>query len=350
MRATGIDIGTGNIVVAEKENDELVYHKVKDVFFKVDPSSFMGGSAMDFGEEMLVRSKANFVKINEILYILGDDAFKFANLFHKECLRPMSKGVLNPAEPASTVMVTALIKGVLGKALNETDIIYYSVPADPIDSDFDVIYHASTVRSVLEGLWYKDIYKMNEGLAVIYSELEDEQFTGVGISLGAGMVNVAYSFLGMPIFSFSLARSGDWIDKNAATVTNETSNVVQYTKEAGMNLQKPKNNIENAISVYYKALIEYIVQQFNELYESTDPKKLPNIMAPIKIIVSGGTSMIGGFLDTFKQVIETGFPVPISEVVLAKDPLFAVANGLYNAAKIKAETVEKKSNVHEDES
>ena len=60
MRYVGCDIGTGNIVVSEKKEGKFIHYKVKDVFFKVVPSSFMDGSAMDFGEEMLIRSGANF--------------------------------------------------------------------------------------------------------------------------------------------------------------------------------------------------------------------------------------------------------------------------------------------------
>jgi actin-like ATPase involved in cell morphogenesis len=338
MRFVGLDVGTGNIVASEKKDDQFEYHKVKDVFFKIDPGNFMAGSAMNFGESMLIKSGANFVKIGETIYILGDDAFKFANLFHKECLRPMSNGVLNPAEPESTVMVSQLIKGVLGEPENEDDIVYYSIPADPIDADFDVTYHASTVKNVLSNVGYKNTYKMNEGLAIVYSELEDEGFSGIGISCGAGMVNVCYAFLGMPIFSFSIARSGDYIDKNAAIACNETMNVIQHRKEAGMDLMNRKDNVENAIAIYYESLIEYIVDKFNELYSSTDPKSLPNISDPIKIVVAGGTSMVGGFIDVMKVKIEEEFPIPVASIELARDPLYSVSRGLYNAAKVKAES------------
>ena len=67
--------------------------------------------------------------------------FKFANLFHQECLRPMSQGVLNPKQPTSNLMVSELVKAVAGPPQNENDALYYCVPAEPIDADFDVEYH-----------------------------------------------------------------------------------------------------------------------------------------------------------------------------------------------------------------
>jgi len=337
-RTLSLDVGTGNIVCAEKKLDKLEYYKVKDAFFKVNPSSFITGSALDFGETMLKKSGANFVKIDGILYILGDDAFKFATMFHKECLRPMAKGVLNPQEPESVIMVKELIRGVMGKSTDENDIVYYCIPAEPVDADFDIVYHSSVIKSVLTDLGYKKIFKMNEGLAVVYSELENEQYTGVGISWGAGACNIAYSFLGMPIFCFSVAKSGDWIDSQVAKATNETCNVAQHVKEAGVDLNAPKNKIESAISAYYDSLIEYVVDQFRKLYSSTDTKKLPNILDPLKVVVSGGTSLPKGFIEKLEASIREGFPVPVSKVQLAADPLFAVARGLYNAAKVKSES------------
>jgi len=47
--------------------------------------------------------------------------------------------------------------------------------------------------------------------------------------------------------------------------------------------------------------------------------------------VSGGTSLAGGFLERFKECFAAKkgkFPIQISEIRAAKDPMTAVANGL----------------------
>ena len=36
------------------------------------------------------------------------NAFKFANTFHQECMRPMSQGILNPRQQISGMMVGEL--------------------------------------------------------------------------------------------------------------------------------------------------------------------------------------------------------------------------------------------------
>ena len=334
-RAIGVDIGTGFISCAERDADQIKFRKIRDAFFKLNPSKFLEGAANQFGENMLKTSGAHYVKVDGIIYVLGDDAFKFASLFHQECLRPMSKGVLNPKQPVSNLMVSELVKAIAGRSITEDDVLYYCVPAEPIDADYDVEYHKQILNGVFEDLGYKNINVMTEGLAIIYSELADTQYTGIGMSFGAGMCNIVYSFMGMPVFSFSLSRGGDWIDSHAAQHTDETHNVVTTIKEkAGFSLYDSTNGIQKAISVYYESLLSYVVEQFKELYERTPKKQLPNVTMEMPIVIAGGTSLVVGFVERLRELIGDDFPVPISEIRHAQQPLFAVSNGLYQAAKL----------------
>jgi len=334
-RAVGVDIGTGFISCAEREDGLIKFRKIRDAFFKLNPSKFLEGSANQFGESMLKNAGAHYVKVDDVLYVLGDDAFKFANLFHQECLRPMSKGVLNPKQPVSNLMVGELVKAIAGPPASEDDVLYYCVPADPIDADFDVEYHKQILSGVFKDLGYKNINVMTEGLAVIYSELADTQYTGIGMSFGAGMCNIVYAFMGIPVFSFSLSRGGDWIDTHAAKHTDETSNVVTAIKEkADFSLYDTTNGIQKAISIYYESLLSYVVEQFKELYERTPRKELPNVTTEMPIVIAGGTSLVTGFTERLRELTSTDFPVPISEIKHAEQPLFAVSNGLYQAAKL----------------
>ena len=336
-RAVGVDIGTGFISCAEEEGGNIKFRKIRDAFFKLNPSKFLEGSANQFGENMLKNAGAHYVKVDETLYVLGDDAFKFASLFHQECLRPMSQGVLNPKQPVSSLMVSELIRAVAGRPQSDDDVLYYCVPAEPIDADFDVEYHKQILSGTFEELGYKDINVMTEGLAVVYSELADTQYTGIGMSFGAGMCNIVYSFMGMPVFAFSLSRGGDWIDSHAAKHTDETHNVVTSVKEkADFSLYDNTTGIQRAISIYYESLLSYVVEQFKELYEKTPKKKLPNVTMDMPIVVAGGTSLVMGFVERLKELTAEDFRVPISEIRHAEEPLFAVSNGLQEAARLSA--------------
>jgi hypothetical protein len=337
-RCIGIDIGTGTISSAEAGSGEkkIAFRKVRDCFFKVDPKDFLGGANPMFGEKMLKKTGAHFIKVDDTLYILGDSAYKMASTVHKDTLRPMAKGVLNPDEPESAVMVAELIKAVAGEAEKDDDVLFFCVPANPVDANYDIDYHRETLIDIFKSLGYKNINVMNEGLAVVFSELSEENFSGVGLSFGSGMVNLCYAFMGMPVMTFSISRSGDYIDQSAAKQVNDTATALTYRKEKGMDIRDPKDEYEKAIAVYYKTLLKYLVEQIKHVYSKKDKKDLPNLFEPIPMVIAGGTSLVGGFVETLTDLIRNDktFPIPISTIKHAEEPLFSVVHGLYQASML----------------
>ncbi len=134
----------------------------------------------------------------------------------------------------------------------------------------------------------------------------------------------SFSSIGMIVHN-----CGDWIDQNAAKAIGSTASKVCSIKESNIDISKPKNREEEAISVYIQALIDYSIE--NIIKHFSKVKSEITIPKPIPIIISGGTSKAGGFLDKFKERFEvhkSKFPVQVSEIKHAHDPLTAVATGL----------------------
>jgi hypothetical protein len=290
-------------------------------------------------KNMLTMSKINFIESEDKLYIIGDSALVMANIFKREVRRPLSKGVIAPGELEAEKILLILIESILGKATVPGEICYFSVPGNPTDKSLDVIYHQSMFSKLIGSMNYKPI-AMNESSAIIYSNCAVEQFSGIGISMGAGMVNVALLYQTMVGMAFSIIGSGDWLDESTARATGSTASRVQSLKENGLNLLDPTEGspkflrIREALCIYYKSLIlkvlegiknEFIKQQGNSI-------ELPNA---IPIILSGGTSLPKGFKELFEagfNTVKDKFPIPVSEIRMAKNPLGSVAEGLLVAA------------------
>jgi hypothetical protein len=145
------------------------------------------------------------------------------------------------------------------------------------------------------------------------------------------MCNVALSFQTVKGMDFSLARGGDWIDSHAAKALGSTAARVCSAKEKGVDLAHTGGDREaEAIALYIRALIRYcldnIAVQFRKVQNSIS---LPE---PIPFIISGGTTRAGGFeavfREEFEQVKKKGFPIQVSDIRMAKDPMTAVAEGL----------------------
>lgn len=320
--AVGLDLGTMNIVAARQlaSGDKVETKRVRDAFLDLDTDA----------KKTLRLSKVDYVEHADQLIVIGDSALNMANLFKRDVRRPLSRGVISAGELDAQEILSLLVSHVLGEPVTEGEHCFYSVPAAPIDDENqDIIYHKEVFRKIISEHGFT-AHPMNEAMAIVYSQCAEETFSGLGISFGSGMCNIALAYQTVMGMEFSLARGGDWIDSHAAKATGSTASRMCSIKEKGVDLANPKNRDEEAIALYIRALIEYCLEniaiQFRKVQTSMD---LPE---PVPFVVSGGTSRAGGFLDLFKEefakVKKKGFPIEISEIRPAKDPMTAVAEGL----------------------
>lgn len=329
----GIDIGTAFLVSAQSIGEKANFKVQRDAFFDVENNLA--------SKKMLAKLDANHIisEDKKRLFVIGEEALQMANFFSSEVRRPLSKGVISTREKEALSMIKIILHALLGSPIKEKEPCYFSVPAKPIDQDdYNVVYHQNILKSFVTSFGFKAV-PLNEAYAIVWGEMEDTNYTGMAISLGAGMVNCALSFMGISEddYQFSIARSGDWIDINAAAAVGLKASRITTIKEAGVDLLNPKGREHEAIKIYYENLIEYVCKGIEKKLSMSE--NLPNFEEPITIVVSGGTSKIGNFDKVFEKEIRTKtLPFEIKEVRKAKDPLNAVAKGcLLNALQHEEE-------------
>ena len=246
--AAGLDIGTMNLVSARRTlQDKVATTRIRDCFIDLEPEV----------KRALKLTKISYVEKDGNIIVLGDDALNMANMFKREVRRPLSKGVISPGEQEAQEILSMLVHKVLEDPVVEGEHCFYSVPASPIDDpDQDVDYHTEIYRKIVAEHGYTP-HPTNEALAIIYSQCVAENFSGLAISFGAGMANVALAYQTVLGMSFSLARGGDYIDLHAAKALASTSARVCSLKERGVNLATPKSREEEAVALYIRAVIRY---------------------------------------------------------------------------------------------
>jgi len=315
----GLDVGTMNIVSARKTPKGVETARIRDAFIDLPKES----------KKMLKLSNVSYVERDEEILILGDAALDMANVFGREARRPLSGGLVSSSEVDSLEVLGLLVRNVLGEPKTPGEHCYFSVPAAPIDQvGRDVVYHRGVFDRIVTECGYT-AHSANEAMAIIYAEAAKEGFSGIALSFGSGMTNVSLAVSTIEGLSFSVGRGGDWIDSGAAKSLGATQARICALKEKGIDLNNPGSREQEALAFYYKNLIEYVLDQIALQFKSIEGKfSLPK---PIPIIVSGGTSMAGGFIEFFAQVFEQKrkrFPIQVSEIRKAADPLNAVAQGL----------------------
>ncbi|HYF00805.1 MAG TPA: hypothetical protein VEJ18_17925, partial [Planctomycetota bacterium] len=320
----GLDVGTVNICAAATRTD------TKDVVYNIQRNAFLDVRGDAFTKKMLMKLGIDYIQQGDKGYVLGDAAFELANVFEKNTRRPMKDGMISPVEPEALLIVSLIIAQCLGHPRQQNEVCAFSVPADPIDVERNVIYHSGALQTVLRKLGYTP-RPMLEGHSIVFADLKEEDFTGIGISCGGGMFNVCVAYKSVPALTFATSRGGDWIDNNVSAAIGMPSSQVCALKESGVDLMNPKDRVQDAIVIYYRNLIQYTLETIRHKLESA--QNMPTFTKPIKLVCGGGTSMIGGFIDVFREEFEkTNFPIDVEEIRLARDPLRAVARGCMVAA------------------
>ena len=321
----GLDVGTSRIVAA-RNGDEKPH-------FESQLNAFITLPASKLTESLLEREGVFHQKAGGELVVAGNDAQKFAEVFHVETRRPMQRGVLNPCEPHSLGVIRAILTKMLGKASVEGRKVRFSIPAPTAPGDNAIAYHEASIRQILKQLGY-DPQPIEEGLAVVFGEMGFSNYTGIGISCGSGLCNVCFSVLSVPVIQFSVPKAGDFIDTQAANVVGELATRVRVQKERSFYLNGMSNDLTvNALTVYYDDVIHTLVNTMRATISST--QRLPKLDQAVPVVISGGTSAPKGFRDRFTMALKSqDFPIRLSEVKSPEDPLNSTARGALMAALV----------------
>jgi hypothetical protein len=318
----GLDIGTSRVVTARQINNEFKYDTQLNAFVAIPYAKMT--------EKVLQKEGVPYAVDGEQILVHGNEAERFADLLDKDIRRPMARGVLNPDEPESIRLIRQITQSLIGKA-EKGQTLYFTVPAPLLGEEGNLTYHETTLRQVLTELGF-EVKSVNEGLAVVYAELEASNYTGIGISCGGGLCNVCFSYLSVPIISFSIPKAGDFIDTSSAAVTGERPNRIRILKEQAFHINGHfENKLQQVLGVYYDDMIQTLVAELKRVFQGA--RNLPKLSRPIPMVLSGGSAMPTGFRERFETVLRASdFPVELSEIRTAPDPLTTTAKGALVAA------------------
>ena len=321
----GLDVGTSRIVVARSTDraHESQYESQLNAFITMPYSKL--------AESLLEREGVFHEVYGDELVVSGNDAQRFAEVFHVETRRPMLKGVLNPQEPHSLRAMRSIITRLVGKAGTTGRKIFFSIPAPCVEDDPTIAYHEASIQQILKELGF-EAHPIREGLAVVFGEMSSSNYTGIGISCGSGLCNVCLAVLSVPVINFAIPKAGDFIDTHAAAVTGELATRMRVQKELNFVVNGLSGDrVQNALTVYYDDVIQTLANTLRSTISST--QRLPKLEQSVPIVLSGGTALPKGFLKRFTTALKAeDFPIKISEVRVAADPLNSTARGALMAA------------------
>lgn len=182
--AIGFDTGTYNLVCCKRDAEGNFVNKREVNAFLSMPleNRFVFNMMKKAGVPLIERKDANTA------YALGEAAVNMAYTMNGiELRRPMKAGCLNPQEKSAQQIMSIMIHSLLDEVQTDGETLYYSVPANAINEETDADYHAKVLEQVFKAFRDKEGRRVtaapiNEGLALVYAELADKSYTGLGVS------------------------------------------------------------------------------------------------------------------------------------------------------------------------
>lgn len=284
-----------------------------------------------------------YIELDGNLHLIGQDAINYANILpNAQLRRPMAKGMLNPLEEDAFPILRHIISTLIGGGASPGSIVCYSVPGAPIDEDREVDYHSDTLKDIIETLGFRAI-PVNEAHALSLVGLENDDYTGIALSFGAGMMNASVCYKGISALTFATTKSGDFIDQNVSKDTGVNQAKAQSIKErADFSIAPGSKGLtreQNAIKSYYGSLIRYTLANLANQFNNSE--NTPVFPDETPIVIGGGTAMVPGFIELFKsEFTQADFPIPVGDIRLIEEPLVAVAKGCLIEAKMEGEDEE----------
>ena len=322
----GVDIGTSNIVIARRTKDGTFVNRFhRNMLYPLDVT--------DEAADLLEKSSYLYVKVGNKYFVVGEDALTLVNAIGEgEVVRPMKDGILNPSLKESTELLFYIIKAVVGDPIIKNEPLRFSLPANPVDSDMNNKFHEMILQNFFDRMGY-NAKPVNEAMCIAYDcnpilkGDKDVSLSGITVSSGGGMTNVALCYKGLPLQEFSITKSGDYVDEQAANVSGVKKSKIVKLKENQLDLLKVdfSDRILSALGVYYDEMMERVIYNISKKFSNTKS----DLDGQIEIVIAGGSSMPNGFCQKFEEKIRknTDFPFDVYRVRHSKTPFYSVSQG-----------------------
>lgn len=281
----GIDFGREDFVSAVQDESG-------SVTLKIVPNACLDIPPGDPDRGELEKISAQYRGARDGNTVIGEAAIRLGRRIGRDTRQAITSVVLSPEDEGLMPALRFMTAGILGRPKAPGEKCFFSVPADLAGGGrLDVAYHRSALERMISGLGFT-AKSILEGHAVVFSELADEDFSGIGVSCNDEMLNLCLAHRAIPVMAFSILRPA----------------------EGGI-----------------EAMVRLALETARDRLKSSGG--LPPLSKPPSVICAGTQSVPEGFITMFKdELARVDLPFEITSVRRAEAPRATVAKGALVAA------------------
>lgn len=285
----------------------------------------------------LLRAGIRFASCDGNLLLLGKAANDYARIFRTSSHSLLPFGEFPSHDILGRQILASHINRLLPvrRGLSHEAICCYSHPEAQPDAPQLNAERSRFLAQVLQLANYIPL-PLSAGMAVVLSELVDQNFSGIALIFGASCSEMSIAYHGREVFRTSAPLGGDWIDDELARrldrylfddqgIRYPDLQLLRHWRERLPHpLTMPRTSTDEMICEVYA---EFLTDVLRTCMDKFDPR-VASLRESWPLVCAGGLTRTNGFKSLIQHVLmEMKLPFAISQLRLAGHNDFIVARG-----------------------
>jgi len=324
-----LDLGSSEFRSLRREEQRLIARRMPAVYTVLED--------VPGNRRLLEQSQIPFSTPAGSLVVIGEPAQEVSRLLRHPLVPLLTGGVLGEQDPVSRQVCAWLINLLLPRAQSPHDLCVMTIPCGEATGTLQDSWTPQFLEHVVQLQGYQTCV-MQPAHALAIAELEDHEFTGICLSVGAESISFCATLHSQPVLEarphkgtreilerFAHEHQKFIWDSNGNSFLNLAA-VSRWLTDSEISLVAPQTEEEAWLA---SALEELLLSTCFQLKRKVAACTDSILRQPLPLLISGGITRLHGFRDLVAESIKlSGLPVQISEIQPATFEPYSVSRGL----------------------
>ena len=328
-----LDIGASRLRFLRRAGNELVGRSL--------PAAFALVADEPAARDLLSRAELTFAAGDGELALIGDAALQHAKAFGATPDRLLRDGQVPRDDPPARELLRTLIESLLPDPPRHGERCGLVISPGGMD-DHET---RSFLTRLAQARGY-DPLVLSSSLALVLATFTCENFSGIGITFGAGGCSISLVHRGRELLHVSESRGTDWIDLELAARGDvhtydaagarylDAETVRNRREEITAPLTQPQDDFAGEVQALYHEIFHAALTRFGE---ELIARRLGPYALEAPVICGGGGVRVSGFGKALREIIEyANLPVPLGPLRIAPPDDFLIPRGALIHAEIES--------------
>ncbi|WP_437205199.1 hypothetical protein [Planctomicrobium sp. SH664] len=333
----GLDLGSSEFRSLRRQDHRLIARRIPAVYTIVDDNPAQ--------RRLLEQSHINYSVTNGSLVVMGEAAHEISRLLSRPIIPVLPNGELPTQDPVTRQVCAWMIDSLLPSTSSAGAPCCLVLPKGETPKSGSLSATGRFLQHIVELRGYQTEIQ-HPATALTLAELEEQEFTGIGLTIGAESVTLAVAHLSQPILECRNVRGSHDVLERFAHIRrkylwDQTGNAYvdfaglqSWLRSGEISLSSPTQPDEVWLANSYE---EMLLAAFTSMKRKIAGCSHPICREPLPMVISGGACRLTGFLELVAEAIRLiGLPLQIHDLRTATFDPYSVARGLLIKATLIA--------------